>query len=90
MESLKNTFNFYILLLAPFMILMLVSNLNLIGAEAFSVILLLWALVYHPYVSGSRLIALGKIKKQDFKYNFIPLWNLKYFDALFFGKQHIS
>lgn len=86
MESLKNTFNFYVLLLAPFMILMLVSNLKLIGAEAFSILLLVWALVYHPYVSGSRLIALGKIQKQDLKYNFIPLWNLRYFDALFFGK----
>ncbi|PLK44758.1 hypothetical protein [Emticicia sp. TH156] len=86
MESLKNTLNFYELILAPFMVLMLLSNLGLITAETFAIILLLWSLVYHPYISGSRLVALGKIRKQELKYNFIPFWNLKYFDVLFLGK----
>lgn len=86
MQSLKNPLNFYVLIFAPLSVLMLLLKLDLVSSQFFAVAILVWALVYHPYISGNRLIAIGKINKQDLKYNFIPFWNLRFFDSLFFNR----
>jgi len=86
METLKSTLNFYVLIIVPLLTLVLLSKLNLISDQFFVIVLLLWALIYHPYVSGKRLMAIGKIKKEDFLLNFIPFWNMKFFDSLFFNR----
>jgi hypothetical protein len=45
--------------------------------------LLIYCFIYHPIISGLRLMALGKISGSKFLYNFIPAWNTRYFRALF-------
>jgi hypothetical protein len=50
------------------------------------ILLLAYIIVYHPLISGLRLLQTHKISKRDFWKNFIPFWNDKYWTFLFFNK----
>ncbi len=84
---LKKTAIFYIYLFFPLLTIMLISKLNLLPANIFMYSILTYALIYHPMISGIRLIQLNICNKNNFWLNFIPLWNLKYFDILFWGTK---
>jgi hypothetical protein len=66
-------------LLALGMILGFLSNILFVS------LLLTYSIIYHPLVSGLRLVALGVISKSELWKTFIPFWNRKYFGILFFN-----
>jgi hypothetical protein len=83
----KNIINFYALIIAPLSTLLILSKGQLINSYISAVLLLVYALVYHPLISGLRLIATNKIRKDQLFYNLIPGWNWKYFAFLFFNSE---
>ncbi len=85
--SLKNISVFYILICLPLALLVLAAKYHYVTSEVFTFILLGYALIYHPLISGLRLLACNKISKGKFWSTFIPFWNWKYFGFLFFNKQ---
>ncbi len=87
---LKKTLIFYLYIFFPLLTIMLISKLNLLSANLFMYCILAYALIYHPVISGIRLIQLNICNKNSFWLNFIPLWNLKYFDILFWGAKKVS
>ncbi|MBI1781460.1 MAG: hypothetical protein HYR66_08830 [Sphingobacteriales bacterium] len=82
---MKNIINYYAAIFFPITTLVLLTAAGLVSANAFVTLLLIYALIYHPFVSGLRLIANNKINKGELWKNFIPFWNLKYFSFLFFN-----
>ncbi|MCC3154104.1 hypothetical protein Q3A66_14350 [Hymenobacter sp. BT770] len=77
------TFSFYSLLVAPLLILALLSKLGLIDATVFTVLLMLYVFVYHPTIVGKRLLAKYVIGKSEFAKTYIPLWNMQYYSEAF-------
>ena len=76
--------NFYAMIAWPLATLVLMSKLNLISTTVFVGGLVIYAFLYHPYVSAQRLRNLGAVDSDSFWKSFIPFWNIKYFDLLFF------
>jgi hypothetical protein len=83
---LKNIAFYYLLIVLPLAAIVIFVRMGQINSEVFFVAILIYALLYHPMISGLRLLSAGKIQRSDFMYNFIPFWNLKYFEFLFFNK----
>jgi hypothetical protein len=79
----KNILVYYALIFIPLIALVLSSKNNLISATVFVICLQLYVFLYHPYVSGLRLLALNKIEKKDFWRMFIPFWDTIHFKTLF-------
>jgi len=79
--------NYYAAIFLPLISLYLISLNGLLNSEEYVILLFAYAFVYHPIVSGVRLVALGVIKKSDFFLNFIPGWNVKHFGILFFNTK---
>jgi len=50
----------------------------------FIISILIYALIYRPFVDGYRLISLGLIQKENFYKLFIPFYRSKYFYELHF------
>ena len=84
---MKSLLLFYLAILLPLLALVLLSRMHLVGPLFFTISILLYALVYHPFISGLRLIATGKIRKNQFMLNFIPSWNWRFFEFLFFNSR---
>ena len=84
--DLKNRFVFSLALLMPLALIMLVHYFNPFSIKFIVVSWLIHVFVYHPFVFGLRLVALGKIKFSEFWKTFIPFWNLKYYDYILFNK----
>jgi hypothetical protein len=80
---LHNLVVFYAYILTPIVIMMSLTMLQLIDSRTFTIAILGYALVYHPWISGLRLVALAVITPSKLIYNFIPFWNTRYFDYLF-------
>jgi hypothetical protein len=57
--------------------------LHLINSGSFTILILGHAFVYHPWISGLKLVTLGVISPSRLIFNFIPFWNNRYFDYLF-------
>lgn len=79
----KNILVYYLLIFIPLGVLILSSKNNLISPIVFFILLQIYAFLYHPYVSGLRLLALNKLEKKDFWRMFIPFWDTKFFKTLF-------
>ena len=77
------TFSFYVLIMAPMLILALLAKLALLTPMMFVASLLLYAVVYHPTVVGLRLLDKHIIAKHDFVKTYIPFWNLRYYSEAF-------
>ncbi len=77
---------FYFFIFVPLAFLVALTKIDLISNNVFAACLLLYVVIYHPFISGKRLIELEIIKKAQFWKNFIPFWNFKYFDVLFLSK----
>ncbi len=86
--SLKNVFVYYCLILLPMLFFALGIKFQFITSATFVFGLLFYSLVYHPAVSGLRLLALNQITKKQFWNNFIPGWNWKYYNTLFLSKWY--
>jgi len=83
---MRNIINYYAAIFIPLISLVLLTANRLMGSNIFFFLLIIYSFIYHPFISGLRLISLGAIKKSEFIWNFIPGWNLKYFSLLFFNK----
>jgi hypothetical protein len=77
------TFSFYVLIVAPMLILALLNKLALLNPMVFMAFLLLYAVIYHPTVVGLRLLGKHVIAKHDFVKTYIPFWNLRYYSEAF-------
>ena len=84
---MKNIINFYMSIFAPIGTIVILGEGRLLNANAFVALLFVYVFIYHPYISGLRLVANDKIKKTELWKNFIPGWNLKYFAFLFFDSS---
>jgi hypothetical protein len=80
---MKNILNYYAAIFLPVFSLQLIAANGLINSVNFTILLFTYAFIYHPFVSGYRLLSLGVIKRSELILNFIPGWNLKYFTLLF-------
>jgi len=87
---MKNIWLFYILLVTPMLTLYFLGKYHLISSTTFTVVLLSYGFIYHPLVSGLRLLALGLIPKEKMWKNWIPFWNETYSKELFLGRRHSS
>jgi hypothetical protein len=82
----KNLFVYYLFIVLPLFALVLGVKYKLYSSNGFVIGFVFYVFVYHPLVSGLRLLHKNKIKSSEFWRNFIPLWNTKYFTSLFFEK----
>jgi len=82
--NLKKIWLYYLLLFSPFILFFFLrDNIN---STLFVLGLIVYGFIYHPIISGLRLLQSGKIERSKFWYNLIPGWNSKYFMFLFFNK----
>jgi hypothetical protein len=79
----KNILVYYLLIFIPLGLLALCIKNNLISPVVFAIALQIYAFLYHPYVSGLRLLALNKLEKKDFWRMFIPFCDTIHFKTLF-------
>lgn len=84
---MRNIINYYAAIFAPISTIVLFANAKLISSNAFVLLLMIYAFIYHPYISGLRLIAANKIEKNQLLFSFIPGWNWKFFAFLFFNSN---
>jgi hypothetical protein len=80
---MKNIWFYYLLIVVPMITLHLLGKYQLISPAFFAIFLLTYALIYHPLLSGYRLIAMGVIRKEQIWKCFIPLWINQYSKELF-------
>lgn len=78
---------FCVYIATPLLMLSLYARLNLADSATFVAFLTLYCLVYHPWISGKRLVALGVIPPSKLIYSFIPFWKMRYFDYLFLNAK---
>ena len=71
--NLKKIAVFYAIIFFPLTTLVLLNALGLIKPMPFSIALAIYAFLYHPFISGKRLISLNAIKASNLWYNFIPM-----------------
>lgn len=79
----QNILIYYFLIFIPVLLMAVCIKYSLINSVTFFICLQVYALLYHPYVSGLRLLALNKLEKKDFWRMFIPFWDTKFFKTLF-------
>lgn len=84
---MKNLINFYLYIFAPLSTLILLAKTDLLSSTEFVWLLMIYCLLYHPLISGLRLVATHKISKKQLPLSFIPFWNWKYFAFLFFNSE---
>lgn len=77
---------FYIAIMLPLPGLIVLYKMGVITSTFFIVAISFYFLIYHPAVCGIRLLAAKKISRKQFLFNFIPGWNRRYFNFLFFNK----
>jgi hypothetical protein len=84
---MKNIFLFYLLIFIPLLMIVLGGKYHYISAGSFAWSLIIYGLVYHPLISGIRLIENKKIKRSELWLSFVPFWNWRHFSFLFFNKS---
>ena len=82
----NNIVLYYLLISLPLALLAVAIRNHFMANNVFALSLMVYCLVYHPAISGLRLLASGKINKSQYWLNFVPFWNKKYFKFLFFNK----
>jgi len=85
---MRNIINYYAAIFTPISTIVLLANAKLISSNAFVLLLMIYAFIYHPYISGLRLLDANKIKKNPLLFSFIPGWNWKFFAFLFFNSNN--
>jgi len=86
MLTIKNLAVFYAAIFLPLISISLMVRSGMINSSAFVILLFGYAFIYRPLISGYRLILLGVIKRSDLFRNFIPFWNMRYYNLLFFNR----
>lgn len=75
---------FYMKVLLPVLLFIALYQMDL--KETFIISLLIYALIYRPFIDGSRLLYLGLVQREDFYKLFIPFYSSKYFYELYFKR----
>jgi hypothetical protein len=83
---MKNILVFYLAVFIPILVLVYCARIHAISSAQFAFGMLSYCLIYHPVISGMRLIQLNKIQVSQFWHTFIPGWNWKFFSSLFLMK----
>ena len=83
---MKNILVFYLAVFIPIAVLVYCGLIHAISNTQFFFGMLSYCFIYHPLISGMRLIQLNKIEASQFWKTFIPGWNWKFFSSLFFMK----
>src|ERR1700694_5997159 len=86
----RNIICYYLLIVLPLAALVLLAINQQINSPFFAGGLAVYVFLYHPLISGLRLLSSGKIKRERFARNFITLWNLKCFSFLFFNRKVVK
>jgi len=86
MLTVKNLAVFYAALFLPLISIVLMARTRFIDSTILVILFFVYAFIYRPLVSGYRLMLLGVIKRSDLFRNFIPFWNIKYYNLLFFNR----
>jgi hypothetical protein len=68
-------------------LIVLAGKYHYILAGSFAWSLIVYSLVYHPFISSIRLIENNKINRSQLWLSFVPFWNWRYFSFLFFNKS---
>lgn len=88
---MKSLWVFYLLLFGPATIWIIhifhPAFLGGISNTQFLIGFVFYLFVYRQLLCGLRLLATGKINRNQFILNFIPFWNDKYFGFLFFNRN---
>lgn len=82
---MKSILKFYLFLLIPFALIIFLAMRNFINSAIFVLLLSIYIIFWHPFISGLRLLDSKKISRKKFWKIFIPGWNWKYFNFLFFN-----
>ena len=85
--NLTRLWFFYILLFLPIAGLIFLSKFHFINNVAFVCGLFSFVFIYQPMISGIRLVQTKKIPREDFFKNFIPRWNDRFFNFIFFNVE---
>jgi hypothetical protein len=83
---MKKIYLFYLLIFLPLIMIVLAAKYHYFLASVFTWSLIVYCLVYHPLISGIRLIENNKIDRSELWLSFVPFWNWRYFSFLFFNK----
>ncbi|MCF2442795.1 hypothetical protein L0657_02415 [Dyadobacter sp. CY345] len=81
--TIRNNLVFYGLIFLPLAAMITAAKFGFITSNIFGVYLAVYVFLYHPYISGLRLIYLDKLTRTDFWKMFIPFWGTRYFKVLF-------
>lgn len=80
---MKNLLTFYILILAPLVILFWLNKSDLINGTLFVGLLIFYALIYRTYTDGKKLADKNIIAKKDIWKMIIPGNRLAHFKELY-------
>ena len=69
----------------PLVVLAWLNWKHEISSAAFTVLMLIYALFYHPLISMIHLVSLGFVEKKGIWKSLIPFWNWKYSADAVFG-----
>lgn len=80
---MKKLLLFYLNILIPIPFLFFIAKGN--HAVTFVVLLLIYCLVYRPFIDAYRLYSKGIISREDLSKSFYkaPLWHYQYFSELY-------
>lgn len=83
LNSMKNLFLYYVLILTPIGILFWLNKADLIGGTLFMIFLLIYVLIYRTFIDGFRLFKKNIIEKKDIWKLIIPGSRLGYLKELY-------
>jgi len=83
---MKNILVYYLAIASPLVVLVILLKVQDISSLTFTVLLLIWALIYRPLTDGKRLIEKGIIQKREIWKLFIPFRRYKWLNELYFKK----
>ena len=86
MPSLKKLAVFYAAIFLPIAAISILRRTGIADSQIFVILLSIYAFIYHPIMSGLRLVSIGAIRKSEFVWNFLPGWNLKFWNLLFLNR----
>jgi len=81
--NLRYVLLYHFMIIVPFVLLLQLGKLDYINPAAFLAGIFIYAFIYHPLISGIRLVSLQLITTQELPKTFIPGWNLRFAKELY-------
>lgn len=85
--TIRNKLVFYGLIFLPLAAIISAAKFGFVTSDIFVVSLAVYVFLYHPCISGLRLIYLDKLTRKNFWKMFIPFWGTRYFKASFLDSK---